>query len=116
MSSELLRGKLERVLANLSANSNSATVYHALVAIRTKWIKSKSALQILISQLGLVEKLIPLLQRPNTKVLDITLSILGNLMLEDLPRRQVLFVWLKSKKYNIWLPCLLFADSHIVNN
>ena len=83
------RTKLERILVILTkTGSSSAQIYHSLVSLRTKWIKSKSGVECLIRS-GLVGKLLPLLQRPNSKVLDITLSILGNLMLEEGPRHQV---------------------------
>ena len=39
--------------------------------------------------LGLTFRLLPLLSKTNLKVVDIAFSIMGNIMLEDLPKKQV---------------------------
>ena len=39
--------------------------------------------------LGLTFRLLPLLSKSNLKVVDIAFSIMGNIMLEDLPKKQI---------------------------
>lgn len=80
--------KIRNFLSQLECSEHQ-TVLKCLVDIRTKFAvadgqKSKS----LVSH-GLIEKLLPLLERPNSKIVDITLSILGNLTLHKKPRAKV---------------------------
>ena len=53
-----------------------------------RYIKSPELLHKLID-LGLTFRLLPLLSKSNLKVVDIAFSIMGNIMLEELPRKQV---------------------------
>ena len=53
-----------------------------------RYIKSPDLLHKLID-LGLTFRLLPLLSKSNLKVVDIAFSIMGNIMLEDLPKKQV---------------------------
>ncbi len=62
----------------------SKDIYKVLVVIRTKYM-----LESVLIEHNVVESLVQLLERPNSKVVDISLSILGNLMLHESARRQV---------------------------
>ena len=53
-----------------------------------RYIKSPELLHKLID-LGLTFRLLPLLGKSNLKVVDIAFSIMGNIMLEELPKKQV---------------------------
>ena len=68
--------------------SSNRGIFNCLVSLRTKHLKDAELCRMLVDR-GLVKALVLLLQRPNTKIVDITLSILGNLMVEDKPRKQV---------------------------
>ncbi len=78
-----------KVLSKLNPELAPSEVYASLISLRTKHLKSASTSADLVKK-GLVRRLLTLLQRPNTKIVDVTLSILGNLMLESVPRKQVL--------------------------
>ena len=63
----------------------SKDLYKVLVTIRTKHMSQESVL----IQEGIVTKLVQHLKRPNAKIVDVVLSILGNLMLQDEARKQI---------------------------
>ena len=76
------------LLGRLGSSEPSDRVYRTLVTIRLKFSLVDAYIPILV-ECKLVEKLIPLLQRPNSKIVDISLSLLGNLAIHKVPREQV---------------------------
>ena len=74
-----------KLLPKLDTGQPSDQVYRSLVAIKTKY---SNEVDLLVRQ-GLVAKLVQLLKRPNSKIVDLSLSILGNLLIHKLPREQV---------------------------
>ena len=66
-------------------------VYRSLVAIKTKYSLDSGdggGAAILVNNC-LVPKLVDLLKRPNSRIVDVSLSILGNMLVTKLPREQV---------------------------
>lgn len=63
----------------------SRDLYKVLVTIRTKFMDKDNVL----IQNGAIVKLVQHLKRPNSKVVDVVLSILGNLMLHAEARKQI---------------------------
>ena len=80
--------KIEKILSGLES-SHSQSVYRCLVDIRTKFATGDGQKAKTLVSFGLIGKLIPLLERPNSKIVDVTLSILGNLTLHRKPREKV---------------------------
>lgn len=76
----LLLGKLDQDPALASKD-----LYRVLVTIRTKYMDDVSTL----IECGAVPRLVQHLKRPNSKIVDIVLSILGNLMLHEEARKQI---------------------------
>ena len=64
---------------------SSKDLYKVLVTIRTKHMNEEK----LLIQEGIVPKLVCHLKRPNAKIADVTLSILGNLLLIEDARKQI---------------------------
>jgi len=76
-----------KLLPKLEAGVPSDQVYRSLVTIRCKYsVEDKH--QTLLEESGLVAKLIPLLKRPNSKIVDMALSVLGNLLMNKTSRDQ----------------------------
>ena len=73
------------LVQKLELELSSKDVYKVLVTIRTKHMEQSN---ILIEN-GLVLSLVRILKRPNSKVVDVALSILGNLLLNDFARKQI---------------------------
>ena len=80
--------KITKILSGLES-SHSHNVYRCLVDIRTKYATGDPQKSKALVSMGLVAKLIPLLERPNSKIVDVALSILGNLTLHRKPREKV---------------------------
>jgi Armadillo/beta-catenin-like repeat len=80
--------KIRRFLSQLES-SQSQIVYKCLVEIRTKFAVGDCQKAKSLVSLGLVPKLVSLLERPNSKIVDVALSILGNLTLHKKPRDKV---------------------------
>ena len=76
---------LFRLVEKLDQDLHSKDVYKILVTIRTKHMDKNEVL----IQNELVLKLAQLLKRPNSKVVDVALSILGNLLLNEVARKQI---------------------------
>ena len=74
-----------KCLQRLEQDLSSKDVYKILVTIRTKHMDQT---EMLVAN-GAVNKLAQHLKRPNSKVVDVALSILGNLVLNDEARKQV---------------------------
>ena len=72
----------------LLKSSETRNITKALLQIRTTEVKSQSGLQHLLDQ-NLVSYLIPILNRSNQKNIDITLSILGNLLQSSVAQVQI---------------------------
>lgn len=83
--------KIRKFLAQLES-SQAPVVYKCLVDIRTKYAVGDCQKAKNLVSLGLVSKLVPLLERPNSKIVDVALSILGNLTLHKKPRDKVMYV------------------------
>ena len=64
---------------------SSKDLYKVLVTIRTKHMNQE---EILLKE-GAVGKLVHHLKRPNSKIVDVVLSILGNLFLNEEARKQI---------------------------
>ena len=64
---------------------NSKDLYKVLVTIRTKHMNQET----ILLQEGAVGKLVHHLKRPNSKIVDVVLSILGNLFLHEEARKQI---------------------------
>ena len=76
---------LVKLVEKLEKDLHSKDVYKILVTIRTKHMDKNDVL----IQNGLVPKLAHHLKRPNSKVVDVALSILGNLLLNEVARKQI---------------------------
>lgn len=63
-------------------SSSSSRVQETLVKIRSKIITNDSGIKF-FRECGGLECLLPHLRKPNERILDITLSILGNCCLEE---------------------------------
>ena len=74
-----------KCLQKLEQDLSSKDVYKILVTIRTKYMEQSDTL---IAN-GVVNKLALHLKRPNSKVVDVALSILGNLVLNEEARKQI---------------------------
>ena len=74
-----------RLLLRSGENRN---ILRALTQIRSSDIKTPAGLQTLLEE-NFVSLLVPLLERSNHKVIDITLSILGNLLQGELAQDQI---------------------------
>ncbi len=57
-------------------------LYKVLVTLRQKYVDEAGDVQAAIDN-GVISKLVPLLKRPNSKIVDVVLSTLGNLMLHE---------------------------------
>ena len=75
-------------LKALLSSQESKYILKGLLEIRTKTIKTESGVDALLEE-NFIPVLINLLTQTNSKILDITLSILANLLQEDLARRQL---------------------------
>ena len=64
---------------------NSKDLYKVLVTIRTKHMNQEA----ILLQEGAIGKLVNHLKRPNSKIVDVVLSILGNLLLNEEARKQI---------------------------
>ncbi|XP_046396291.1 armadillo repeat-containing protein 5 [Ischnura elegans] len=72
--------KNDKLVQKLGCSSPSV-VYQALVEIRTKEVNSANGVALLRKR-GILKYFVRLLQKPNEKIIDVTLSILGNCCLE----------------------------------
>lgn len=63
-------------------SSSSSRVQETLLKIRSKVIADEGGLQ-LFRECGGLEYLVPHLRKPNERILDLALSILGNCCLDD---------------------------------
>lgn len=73
--------ELELCVKQLKKKGNTA-VYNALIMIRTKFIKEENGIA-RFRQFGGVQLLLYHIQKPNYKIVELTLSILGNCCLEQ---------------------------------
>ncbi len=77
-------------LSRLSSSNNNSALFSALVDLRARLHPRRAGSRRRGRPGGeLVRRLVRLLGRPNSKIVDVTLSILGNLMLEEAPRKAV---------------------------
>jgi len=90
---------LQRLKALLSS-SESKHILKALIEIRTKVMKSRAGLDELLAE-NFLSDLVNLLDRSNPKIIDITLSILANLLQEEVARQQIRSSGGLSKLLNI---------------
>ena len=72
----------------LLSSSESKNILKALIEIRTRVVKSLSGMQSLLHH-NFVSNLVILLNRSNSKIIDISLSILANLLQEEMARQQL---------------------------
>lgn len=84
----------------LLSSSESKHVLKALIEIRTKVIKSRAGLDELLAE-NFVLDLVNVVDRSNPKIIDITLSILANLLQEEVARHQIRSSGGLSKLLNI---------------
>ncbi|XP_067005587.2 armadillo repeat-containing protein 5 [Anabrus simplex] len=78
---------VNNTLLKLKSNANSV-VYDTLVLIRKKILQTECGVK-LIRERRALEDLVNILHKPNEKILDVTLSILGNCCLEHESRVEV---------------------------
>lgn len=71
-----------------SSNSSSSSIFNALVEMRSRFIKEPNGVLKLRTEGG-IELLLGLIQRPNSKIVDISLSILGNCCMDKGARDEV---------------------------
>ncbi|KAL4715456.1 hypothetical protein ACJJTC_015359 [Scirpophaga incertulas] len=71
-----------KTLLDSLKSTSSARIQEALLKIRSKIITSDSGIK-LFRECGGLDYLLPHLRKPNERILDITLSILGNCCLEE---------------------------------
>ena len=90
---------LQRLKVLLSS-SESKHILKALIEIRTKVMKSRVGLDELLAE-NFLSDLVNLLDRSNPKIIDITLSILANLLQEEVARQQIRSSGGLSKLLNI---------------
>lgn len=74
--------KCIKLILNGLKSSSATRVQETLLQIRSKVIVTESGVK-LFRECGGLEFLLPHLRKPNEKILDITLSILGNCCLEE---------------------------------
>ena len=74
------------LVEKLDQNLANRDLYKVLVDLRTKYIDQNG--HFLIKN-GIISKIIQHLKRPNSKIVDVVLSILGNLLLESEARKQI---------------------------
>lgn len=83
-------------------SSSSSCVQQTLLKIRSKVIVNDNGIQ-LFRECGGLDQLIPHLRKPNERILDLTLSILGNCCLEEKSSLAVSYInsklWCKNN-YN----------------
>ncbi|KAG8230684.1 hypothetical protein J437_LFUL010761, partial [Ladona fulva] len=79
--------KNDRLMQKLRSSSPSV-VYQALIEIRTKEVNSANGVAFLRKS-GALKYFVKFLQKPNEKILDVTLSILGNCCLENETRLEL---------------------------
>jgi len=84
----------------LLSSSESKHILKALIEIRTKVMKSRAGLDEMLADNFLFE-LVNLLDRSNPKIIDITLSILANLLQDEVARQQIRSSGGLSKLLNI---------------
>ena len=79
--------ELEDLIAKLDQNPalGSRNLYEILVTIRTKYMDQN----VKLIQNGAITKLVQHLKRPNAKIVDVVLSILGNLLMQSEARKQM---------------------------
>ena len=75
-------------LKALLSSSESKNILKALIDIRTNVIKRQSGLEGLLEE-NFVTDLVSLLNRSNPKIIDTSLSILANLLQEEVARQQI---------------------------
>ena len=77
------------ILEKLDPILPPSEVHSTLVAVRTRHIKDAARLESMLRG-GLVPKILALVEQGNKdKVVDIAFSILGNVMMEEMPKKQV---------------------------
>ena len=84
----------------LLRSGDTKNILRALTQIRTREVQDRAGLQSLLDE-NFVAVLVPLLERSNHKVIDITLSILGNLLQSKAAQEQVRVAGGLSKLVNI---------------
>jgi hypothetical protein len=72
----------------LLSSPESKNIIKALLDIRGRVVKSQSGFEGLLEQ-NFVSNLVSLLNRSNSKIIDISLSILANLLQEEVARQQL---------------------------
>ncbi len=86
-------------LSRLDPSAHNSALFAALVELRTKHLRRRAdegpggEFRAATQQARLVRRLVRLLGRPNSKIVDVTLSILGNLMLSEAARKAVSIVY-----------------------
>ncbi|XP_059090684.1 armadillo repeat-containing protein 5-like [Tigriopus californicus] len=88
------RKEIPYLLSTLDAGQPSMVIYKSLSCLRSYFFSSSSAcihpkLDQVVSQGTLLKALLKLLEKPNAKIVDVTLSILGNLFLVESVRKQL---------------------------
>ena len=78
----------QQELRLLLRSGESRNILRALSQIRSSDIKSPAGLQTLLEQ-NFVSLLVPLLEKSNHKIIDLSLSILGNLLQGELAQEQI---------------------------
>ena len=74
-------------LKALLSSSESKNILKALIDIRTRVVKSQSGLEGLLEE-NFVRNLVSLFHRSNPKIIELSLSILANLLQEDMASGQ----------------------------
>lgn len=77
-----------KLLSQLEKSSSSQTTYKLLVQIRTDVIKDKEGIKLLKDKGGL-KRIVRILNKPNEKILNVSLSILANCCMQEECRDQV---------------------------
>ena len=72
----------------LSKLKSSSITYDDLVEIKSKVVNTREGAKLIIKN-DLLKDLVNFMDKPNEKILDITLSILGNCCLDEDTRKEV---------------------------
>lgn len=112
--------EVSKVMADLHSGSRNS-LYNSLIILRTTLIKSKAALNLLV-QNDAVKLLVQLLEDHRrhvnrTKTIDIVMSILANMCIEEDIREKVStfsFFSLNCKRCHMLYNCLLDTDLRLM--
>ena len=82
---DTIKNRLQHLLCTIADTEHPSSCFKALAEIRSNFITDPKKRKLFIQSSG-IKNLVKQLQCENTKIVDITLSILGHCVLEQDPR------------------------------